>query len=254
MLSFVGLGLYDARSVTVVGAERIAAADAVFLELYTSRLPGATVAELEAAHGVAITRVDRTTVESDPAVILDAATAGPTVFLTAGDPMVATTHVDLRLRAIEAGIATEVLHGVSAQTAASGLTGLQNYKFGRAVTLPFPRAGGPVVPPSVQTAIDANTTAGLHTLVFLDIDAPAERYLSADAAAGQLAEAAPERLGVAVARAGSPDPLVRAGPLRSLAAEAYGPPLHMLILPGELHHIEAEALAVLGDHPDLLTR
>jgi Diphthamide biosynthesis methyltransferase len=111
-----------------------------------------------------------------------------------------------------------------------------------------------VVPPSVQTAIDANTTAGLHTLVFLDIDAPAERYLSADAAAGQLAEAAPERLGVAVARAGSPDPLVRAGPLRSLAAEAYGPPLHMLILPGELHHIEAEALAVLGDHPDLLTR
>jgi diphthine synthase len=254
MLSFVGLGLYDTGSVTVAGAERIVTADAVFAEFYTSRLPGATVADLEAAHGVSITQLGRAEVESDPAAILDAAAAGPTVFLTAGDPMVATTHVDLRLRAIEAGIATEVVHGVSAQTAASGLTGLQNYKFGRAVTLPFPREGAPAVPESVQSAIDMNDDMRLHTLVFLDIDAPGDRYLRADAAASQLAAIAPDRLGVVIARAGSPDPIVEAGPLGSLATGAYGPPLHMLVLPGELHHIEAEALAILGDYPALVTR
>jgi diphthine synthase len=254
MLSFVGLGLYDTRSVTVAGAERIGAADEAFVEFYTSQLPGATVPELEAVHGVSITPVDRSAVESDPAMILEAAAAGPTVFLTAGDPMIATTHVDLRLRAIEAGISTEVLHGISAQTAASSLTGLQNYKFGRAITLPFPREATQPVPQSVQAAIDANTEAGLHTLVFLDIDAPSGRYLHADDAATQLAATSPDRLGVVIARAGSPDPLVQVGPLRSLAAGDYGAPLHMLVLPGDLHHIEAEALAVLGDYPEILTR
>jgi diphthine synthase len=253
MLSFVGLGLYDTRSVTVTGAERIGAADTAFVEFYTSQLPGASITELETAHGVSITPVDRTTVEADPAPILDAAATGQTVFLTAGDPMVATTHVDLRLRAIAAGIETEVLHGVSAQTAASGLTGLQNYKFGRAVTLPFPRAGPGAVPESVQTAIASNLSMGLHTLVFLDIDAPQGRFLHADAAAAQLATVYPDQLAVVVARAGSPAPRVQAGPMRSLAADTYGPPLHLLVIPGDLHHIEAEALATLGDHPELLT-
>ena len=54
MLTFIGLGLYDERSVTVEGREAIRAADRVFAEFYTSKLVGADVADLQAYHDVDI--------------------------------------------------------------------------------------------------------------------------------------------------------------------------------------------------------
>lgn len=251
MLTFVGLGLYDERSVTIEGQEEIRAADRVFTEEYTSRLMGATVEELGEFHDVEIERRDRETVERDPGEILDAAEAGATVFLVAGDPMVSTTHVDLRLRAHRRGIDTWVVHGTSAVTAAAGLTGLQNYRFGRATTLPF--AAGRGVPPSVVDVIEGNLERGLHTLVYLDIDAEDERFLTADAAAGLLAEPCGDPLGVAVARAGSPDPLVAADRLSGLTKREFGDPLHLLVIPGSLHRLEAEALRAFAGAPEKLT-
>jgi len=76
MLTFVGLGLYDERSVTVEGREAIADADRAFAEFYTSRLVGADVADLEAYHDTDIEVRDRAGVEQDPEPILDAAEAG----------------------------------------------------------------------------------------------------------------------------------------------------------------------------------
>ncbi len=43
MLTFVGLGLYDERSVTVAGRDAIRDADRVFAEFYTSRLIGTDI-------------------------------------------------------------------------------------------------------------------------------------------------------------------------------------------------------------------
>ncbi|AXG10911.1 diphthine synthase [Haloplanus rubicundus] len=261
MLTFVGLGLYDERSITVEGRDALRAADRVFAEFYTSRLVGTSVDALEAHHDVDIEVRDRAGVEQRPEPILDAAEDESVVFLTAGDTMISTTHVDLRLRAMERGIDTRVIHGVSAAQAASGLTGLQNYRFGKAVTLPFPRAhGGDGVPASVVESVAANRERGLHTLVYLDIKIDdgrgteaGETYMTADVAAGLLAEEWPDRLAVAVARAGSPDPVVVADRLSALADREFGDPLHLLVLPGDLHHVEADALRTLGGAPaDLL--
>jgi diphthine synthase len=258
MLTFIGLGLYDEQSITVEGQAALRGADRAFAEFYTSRLVGATVDELEAYHGVDIEVRDRAGVEQDPKPILDAAATGDVVFLTAGDTMISTTHVDLRLRAAERGIETRVVHGVSAQSAASGLTGLQNYRFGKAVTLPFPYVhGGDAVPPSVVESIEANRERGLHTLVYLDIkvgdDAPRseadDEYMTADTAAGLLARGWQDELAVVVARAGSPSPVVEADRLSSLAERPFGDPLHLLVVPGELHHLEADALERLGGAP-----
>ncbi|MFC6770432.1 diphthine synthase, partial [Halorubrum pallidum] len=198
MLTFIGLGLYDERSVTVEGREAIRAADRVFAEFYTSRLVGADVADLDAYHGVEIEVRPREGVERDPGPVLDAATDGDAAFLTAGDTMISTTHTDLRLRAEERGIDTRVIHGVTAQSAASSLTGLQNYRFGKATTLPFPYAhGGDDVPQSVVETIEANRERGLHTVVYLDIkvgtgptglDPDHEEYMTADVAAELLAD------------------------------------------------------------------
>ncbi|EMA51558.1 diphthine synthase [Halococcus thailandensis] len=247
MLTFVGLGLYDEHSITVEGREALRSADRVFAEFYTSRLVGTTIEELEDHHGVSIEVRDRAGVEQEPAPILDSAETGSTVFLVAGDPMVSTTHTDLRLRAHEHDIETRIIHGTTAQTAAGSLTGLQNYRFGKATTIPFAYRDRPI-PESVVETIEDNRERGLHTLCYLDIKAAEGRYMSADVAAGRLAPEL-DGLGVVVARAGSPDPLVVADRLSALAEGAFGDPLHLLVLPGELHHLEREALEALADAP-----
>lgn len=260
MLTFIGLGLYDERSITVEGREALRSADRAFAEFYTSRLVGADVADLEAAHGVDIEVRDREGVERDPEPILAAAEADDVAFLTAGDTMISTTHTDLRLRAESRGIDTRVIHGVTAQSAASSLTGLQNYRFGKAVTLPFPYAhGGEDVPGSVIETIEANRERGLHTVVYLDIkvgtgpsgpDPDHEEYMTADYAAGLLADGWRDGLAVAVARAGSPDAVIAADRLFALAEREFGDPLHLLVIPGDLHHVEAEALVGLAGAPE----
>jgi diphthine synthase len=261
MLTFVGLGLYDERSVTVAGRDAVRAADRVFAEFYTSRLVGADVADLEAYHDVTIEVRNRDGVEGDPGPIVDAGAAGDAVFLTAGDPMMSTTHVDLRLRAADRGVETRLVHGPTAAAAASGLTGLQNYRFGKATTLPFPAAhGGEGVPASVVETLDANRERDLHTLVYLDIkvgerrvgDGETDRYMTAAEAASLLETHYGDTLAVAVARAGSPDPVVAADRLSALADREFGPPLHLLVVPGALHHLEAEALVEFGDAPPSL--
>jgi len=74
--------------------------------------------------------------------------------------------------------------------------------------------------------------------------------MTAAEAAGLLAaDWDPDALGVAVCRAGSPEPLIAADRLAALADREFGDPLHMLILPGELHHVEADALRSLAGAP-----
>lgn len=244
MLSFVGLGLYDERSITVRGRDALAAADTAFAEWYTSRLAGTDIDTLESTHGIDIEIRDRAGVEQEPEPILDAASEGHAAFLTAGDTMISTTHVDLRLRAHDRGIETQVIHGTTAQTAASSLTGLQNYRFGKATTLPFEETHGGV-PDSVVETIRANRDHGLHTVVYLDIDGENDRFLTGDVAAGLLAGEL-DTTGVVIGQAGSDDPTVRAGHLSELADESFGEPLHLLVIPGELHPIEEDALSELA--------
>ncbi|MDZ7850902.1 MAG: diphthine synthase [Halodesulfurarchaeum sp.] len=254
MLTFVGLGLYDERSVTIEGRDAIRNADSVFAEFYTSELVAATVEDLEEYHAVSIRVRDRVGVEQEPEPILDAGATGEAVFLTAGDPTVSTTHVDLRLRAYERGIDTRIVHAPTVQTAASGLTGLQNYRFGKATTIPFPWAhGGDGVPESVIETIEENRKRGLHTVAYLDIKAESDAMLSGETAAGLLADHwRGDVLGVVVGRAGSPEPVVRADRLDELSAGSFGPPPHLLVIPGDLHLIEQEAVVAFGDAPAVL--
>lgn len=248
VLWFVGLGLWDVEDVSVRGRRVIEAADRVFLEGYTSRLGGSTVAEMEAAWGRPIRVLSRDDVEGRADEVLAAAAGGAAAVLVPGDPMVSTTHVDLRLRAHALGIETRVVHGASIATAAPGLAGLQNYRFGSATSLPFPH--GRWRPTSPVEAIRENLRRGLHTLVYLDIQ-PGRCMLIPEAL--DLVEEGADRAGfevslyVGIARAGSPAPVVAAGAAESLRRVDFGGPLHVLVVPGELHVVEREYLeAVAG--------
>jgi Diphthamide biosynthesis methyltransferase len=144
VLTFVGLGLYDLGDITLKGLTYVKSADVVFLEAYTSRLMGTDLTAMEVFFGKEIRVLSREDVEQDPAEILERAAAGRVAFLIGGDPMVSTTHADLRIRAAAAGIETSIIHAASISSAVCGLSGLQNYRFGKSCSVPFP-AGG-VVP------------------------------------------------------------------------------------------------------------
>ena len=239
MLTFIGLGLYDHEDVSVKGLDLIRKADAVFLEEYTSLLTGTTKEDLEDLYGQSVRVLAREDVELHPEQVLDAAANGDAVFLTAGDSMVSTTHTDLRLRAHERGIRTRVIHGASIQTAVCGLSGLQNYRFGKSCSLPFPH--GKWAPETPFDVISGNLAGNLHTLVYLDIRD--RRYMTVQEAVSML-EAISERrkqeipLYVGIARAGSPDVEVRAGPAQALISHTFGGPLHILAVPAGLHMME----------------
>jgi len=253
LLSFVGLGLHDEKGITVRGLEELQLADVVFAEAYTSTLTHGALNRLAQSVGKRIELLTRAEVE-DGKRLLEEATTKRVVLLVAGDPMSATTHVDLRLRARSASIETVVVHGVSIMTAVPGLLGLQHYKFGRTTTLPFPQEG--YAPTSPYEVIEENQSRGLHTLVLLDIDAENSRYMTANEGMHLLLDlerrvgrgaVGPDTLVCVVARAGAPDCVVRAGRTSELIPLDFGPPLHALAVPGKLHFMESEALEALGE-------
>ena len=256
-LIFVGLGLYDEKDISLHGVEEIKEADAVFAELYTSLMPGLSVQRLEKLVGKKVSIVSRRVLEEEEGeLILQQAKKGKTVLLVPGDPLIATTHVDLRIRAEEQGIKTRIIHGASIISAVIGLSGLQNYKYGRSVTIPFPENG--FISETPYRVIGENRKMGLHTLCFLDIRADEKRYMTAKDGLETLL-AMEKRKGsqvirrdtlvVGVARAGSKTPIVKAGYVENVTNYNFGAPPHTLVFPGKLHFIEAEALITLAQLP-----
>ena len=243
MLTFVGLGLYDKTDVSEKGLACIRNADHVYLECYTSRLMGTTIEELMEYYKKPVHPLFRDDVEQHPEEMLDKAEKSNVVFLCAGDPMVSTTHADLRMRAAKRGIRTAIIHAASIVSAVCGVSGLQNYRFGKSCSVPFPQKNwSPTTPIDV---IAQNLFLRLHTLVYLDIQN--ERYMTVPEAVALLEAMAEKKrcripLYVGIARVGSDEPVIIAGTAGKIVSCDFGPPLHILIVPAELHDMEREYL------------
>jgi diphthine synthase len=157
MLYLIGTGL----AYTDLGLRAIAImknADKVYLERYTNDFPDQELIEKQV--GISIEVLDREKVESD--FLVKEAKDKDVVLLIPGDPLTATTHVQLIMDSKQAAVATAVVHNASIYTAVAE-TGLSLYKFGRTTTLTSFGAESPF------EVIEANKKAGLHTLVLLDI-------------------------------------------------------------------------------------
>jgi len=164
-LYIIGIGLNDEKDVTIRGLELIKKASKVYLENYTSILQCGKE-DLEKLYGQEVILADRDLVEKRADTILDEATSTDVAFLVIGDPMSATTHLDLQSRASERGINTEIVHNASIITAV-GVVGLELYKFGKTTSIVFPQEDWDVQ--SHYDALKENQTLGLHTLFLLDI-------------------------------------------------------------------------------------
>jgi diphthine synthase len=257
-LTFVGLGLYDEKDISLKGLDEIKNCDKIYAEFYTAKLVGTDIKKIERTIGKPVEVLSRDETEKGDK-ILDSAKNKKVVFLTCGDPMTATTHVDLRLRAANNGIGTKVIHGSSIATAVPGLLGLQNYKFGRTTTLAFPEKN--YFPTSPYEVIRDNRKMGLHTLVLLDIQAEKNRFMTADEGLELLLEMEKKKgehvlsedsVVCVVARAGSDNPMVAANSIAFLKKMDFGSPLHTIVVPGNLHFMEIEALTRFAGLPSEL--
>ena len=254
---FVGLGLDDEMGISLRGLEEVKTANNVFLELYTSLMPNFSIERFESISQKRLTVVSRRELEEQNGeTILEAARNGKVVLLVPGDPLVATTHVALRIEAEKRGLRTRLVHGASILSAAIGLSGLHNYKFGKSVTIPFSDGTLYETPYNV---VGQNKKLGLHTLCLLDIRAEEKRYLRIKEALELLLKIEDKRkekivteetFAVGIARAGSDTPTVKAGFVKELLAYDFGDPPHCIVFAGKLHFMEAEALIVLACAPE----
>ena len=165
-LLLVGMGPGSVGAMTLEAVEAATAAAHRRYEAYTALWPDKELNLLEQTIGP-IQRVMRPEVEQ-PEELFALASTSLVALLVVGDPLQATTHVDLQLQAIEAGIECLVFHGISITTLVTGAIGLSNYRFGRQTTLTYPY-GGWVATSPLETII-LNRFTGLHTLALLDLD------------------------------------------------------------------------------------
>ncbi len=165
-LWLIGIGPGDLGHMTERAKSIAKGCSKRYLEGYTAVLPKDQEELLEEVVG-AWERLMRPSVE-DPESLLEEARGESVALLVVGDPMQATTHIDLESRCMEEDVRFEVIPGMSATSLAISLSGLQSYKFGRQVTLPYPY--GEYLAVSPLEMIGNNRVNGLHTLVLLDLD------------------------------------------------------------------------------------
>ena len=255
-LVFVGLGLCGPDGMTVKAMNALKECDKIYAEFYTSFLIGTSVKDLEDAIGKKIKVLHRMQVEEGEDIINDARTM-KVGFVTAGDTMSATTHVDLMIQAKEEGIPTTLYNGISIFSACPTALGLQPYKFGRTVTLPFIEMG--YHPKSPYDHIKENKDRGLHTMILLDIRADELRYMTAKQAIEWLllgeekwgeGLVTDDTLLCVASKVGSSEERIFAGYPRDLLEMDLGEPLHTVVLPGNLHFMEAYALVKFAGAPE----
>ncbi|CAH8575110.1 unnamed protein product [Schistosoma turkestanicum] len=164
MLYLVGLGLGSFSDLTIKGYDVLKKCDYIYLDSYTSIFSEEELKTLD-FNDKCILPADREFVEQSNEIV-DRAKDHDVAFLVVGDPLGATTHSDIILRAVENNISYQIIHNASVITAV-GCCGLQLYNFGATVSIPLWDEFGH--PESFYDKLIMNIKNGLHTLCLLDI-------------------------------------------------------------------------------------
>ncbi|MGQ9468743.1 MAG: diphthine synthase [Nitrososphaerales archaeon] len=249
-LFFIGLGLHGAKGIPLIGLDIAKKAEKVYLDAYTSPISQDEINSLQSLIGNEIIKVSRDFIE-DGREIINQARQKDIVLIASGDPMIATTHIDLRLRAEKSGIKTFLIHASSILCALPGETGLHVYNFGKLVTLMRP---GLTPSSTVYEVIRENLIRGLHTMILLEYDQSTGFSLKPDDALKSLLSMEEdfkqgiiddETFVIIASRIGSNSQLLSGGKIGSLIYRDYGDPPHAIIVPGRLHFTEMDALKTL---------
>ena len=254
MLSFVGLGISGFESIPIEGLNAISTADVVYLEQFTSPIGKSDLEKIQNAVKGEFKSAKRWLVE-DGNEILETAKKNNVVLLSYGDPYIATTHIELRARAIENKTETRSIHASSSLTSMIGECGLHFYKVGRIATI-MSEMKSLTTPYYV---IYKNLIEGNHTVLLLEYNQDKDFFLDPNDALkglleteqGQRRKVITESSYVIVAsRIGFEDQAIISGKISSLSKMNFGKPPHTIIIPGRLHFTESDALKLFGQCTD----
>jgi len=234
MLYLIGLGIGNEKDLTICGLETAKKCEC-FLESYTSKWEN--FSELEKLIGKKIILLERTDIEEDIKKLLDKAEKNNIALFVPGDPLVATTHIDIIIEAKKKKIPVKIIHNTSILTAV-GECGLQLYKFGKTATIPFTKHIE-----SVKNAFEDNKSIGLHTLFLLDVDSQNNNYMTVPEAVKILIESdiIDKKEKIIAVHIGSHIVYDSAENLLEKNIETPS----VIIIPGKLHFKEKEFLELL---------
>lgn len=257
MLWFVGTGINGYRGLSLAALDVLKKCDTIYVERFTSALSDDDLSGLRLVVGKEIRPVQRSFVE-DGREILENARKSEIALVTYGDPLIATTHSELRSRAAKSSIKTAALHSASGITSIIGETGLHAYKFGRMVTM----MSEPQSAISVYNTIFENLLAGNHTFILTEyshdeigkpffLDPASVFKMLLDVERDQKHQIFSDATFVIVAsRIGLTDQRIISGSVGTLANVGFGTGPHSVIVTGSLHFTESEAIAALTENTE----
>ena len=264
MLWFVGTGINGYRGLSIAALDVLKKCDIVYVERFTSALSEDDLHGLNSLllemHAKPMQRCVQRWFVEDGREILEAARTKNVAIVTYGDPLIATTHTELRSRAAKKSIKTAVLHAASGIASIIGEAGLHVYKFGRIVTMMSELHSAL----SVYNTIFENLLAGSHTLILTEyshnndeskepffLDPASVFKMLLDVERDQKHQIfSHDTFAVVASRVGMQDQKITSGKVKSLMGVDFGNGPHSLIVTGVLHFTETEALASLTENID----
>jgi diphthine synthase len=261
MLYLVGAGIYDTfemcNSISILKS-----CDRIYLESFTSPIPDNFIHILKTTMepGKKIEFVKRWFVE-DGRQILDESKTLNVGLISYGDPTIATTFTELRIRAIKNNIDVKVVHAASGITSLVGECGLQIYKIGKLVTMMEERQSAI----SVYSTVFSNLNLNCHTIIlteyrqcddgtlfFLKPNNVMSRLLDVekDIMYGFVSE---DSFLIVLSRIGTDEQKILSGKIKSLLELDYGNGPHAIIFPSRFHFTEEDAILNLTENVDAPT-
>ena len=248
MLWIAGLGISGIESISIETQKLLKNADIVYLEQFTSpvtKLESNKIRKLVKGEF----KIAKRWMVEDGKEILKNSKKKKVVLLTYGDPYIATTHIELRTRAIQEKIKTKTIHAASSITALVGECGLHYYKIGRIVTV----MKDPKTLTTPYHVTYSNALAGNHTVLLLEYNQDEEFFLEPVNALSDLLSTEkeqkrkiilPSTFVIIASRIGFKNQAITAGKISNLIKKNFGKPPHTIIIPGQLHFTESDALKV----------
>ena len=251
MLWFVGLGISGISELSDNTISVIKNADIVYLESFTSPISETEKEQLANMCDGEFKIAKRWLVE-DGNEILENAKKREVVLISYGDPYIATTHLELKTRAVTDKIETKTIHSSSIVSSLIGEIGLQYYKVGKILTI----MNDPKSMITPYNTISNNLLSKMHSVILLEYNEDKSFFLAPQDALSLLLDAEKIQNGkiisldtfaIIASRIGKSDQNITSGKISNLIKKEFGNPPHTIIIPGSLHFTESNAVKIVTD-------
>ena len=251
MLWFIGLGVSGISELSDSTLSVIKNADIVYLESFTSPISETEKKQLENISNGEFKIAKRWIVE-DGNEILENAKKSETVLISYGDPYIATTHLELKTRAITDKIETKTIHSSSIISSLIGEVGLHYYKVGKVLTI----MNDPKSMSTPYYTIFDNLLSKTHSVILLEYNEDKSFFLDPYDALSLLLDVEKiqnrkvislDTFVIIASRIGKSDQKITSGKIENLIKKEFGDPPHSIVIPGGLHFTESDAIKIVTE-------